>query len=48
VSGIFGELYAAIDRPLPAFGYPEATRSFWQHGDRFASLGAKAHQLMGT
>lgn len=47
-SGVLGELMARLGRPVSACGYPEATRSYWQHHERFASMGAKPHQLMMT
>ncbi len=47
-SGTLGELMARLGRPVPACGYPEATRSYWQHHDRFASMGGKPHQLMSS
>jgi|CXWL01.1.fsa_nt_gi phytoene dehydrogenase-like protein len=47
-SGSLGELMARLGRAVPACGYPEATRSYWQHGDHFSSMGAKPHQLMTT
>ena len=48
VSGPLAELMARLGRPVPECGYPEATLSYWQHHDRFASMGAKPHQLMTT
>jgi phytoene dehydrogenase-like protein len=47
-SGPLAEVMRRLGQPVPPCGYPEATRSFWQHGERFASMGAKPHQLMTT
>ncbi len=45
-SGVLAEVMGRLGRPVPVCGYPEATRSYWQHHERFASMGAKPHQLM--
>lgn len=45
-SGVLSDVMGRLGREVPVCGYPEATRSYWQHHDRFASMGAKAHQLM--
>lgn len=47
-SGVLAEVMGRLGRPVPVCGYPEATRSYWQHHDRFAPMGAKAHQVMTT
>jgi phytoene dehydrogenase-like protein len=47
-SGVLAEVMGRLGRPIPECGYPQATRSYWQHHDRFASMGAKPHQLMTT
>ncbi len=45
-SGVLADVMGRLGRDVPTCGYPEATRSYWQHHERFASMGAKAHQLM--
>jgi phytoene dehydrogenase-like protein len=47
-SGPLGELMGRLGRPVPTCGYPDAMRSYWVHGHRFAALGAKPHQIMTT
>jgi phytoene dehydrogenase-like protein len=45
-SGVLADVMTGLGREVPTCGFPLATRSFWQHHDRFAALGAKPHQLM--
>ena len=45
-SGVLAEVMARLERPVPECGYVDATRSYWQHHERFASMGSKPHQLM--
>lgn len=47
-TGFLGELMARLGRPVPKCGYPEPIKSYWADEDRFASVGAKPHQLLGT
>jgi len=47
-SGPLGELMGRLGRDVPMCGYPEAMRSYWVHGDRFAAMGAKPHQVLTT
>lgn len=47
-SGVLAEVMGRLGREVPVCGYPLATRSYWQHHERFASMGAKPHQLMTT
>ncbi|MBI5290205.1 MAG: FAD-dependent oxidoreductase [Chloroflexi bacterium] len=47
-SGPLGELMGRLGRPVSKNGYPQATRSYWVHDGRFASLGAKPHQVLTT
>ena len=47
-TGFLGELMGRLGRPVPRCGYPEPVKSYWADDDRFASVGAKPHQLLGT
>ena len=48
VSGPLAELMGRLGRSVPKCGYPEAVRSYWAHDGRFASMGAKPHQVLTT
>ncbi|HLB24227.1 MAG TPA: NAD(P)/FAD-dependent oxidoreductase [Dehalococcoidia bacterium] len=48
LSGPLAELMGRLGRSVPECGYPEAMRSYWVHGDRFAAMGAKPHQVLTT
>lgn len=47
-SGFLGELMARLERPVPECGFPDASKSYWADGARFASIGSKPHQALLT
>ncbi|MEX2227087.1 MAG: FAD-dependent oxidoreductase [Dehalococcoidia bacterium] len=47
-SGFLGDVLRRLDRPSLPYNVPDAMKSYWSLGDRFASLGAKPHQLLAT
>jgi phytoene dehydrogenase-like protein len=47
-SGFLGDVLRRLGRPPLAYGIPDNNKAFWVIGERFASIGAKPHQLMTT
>lgn len=45
-SGYLADVWRRLGRQPLAYGLPDATKSYWVLGDRFASMGAKPHQLL--
>jgi len=47
-TGLLGQVLARLGRPRLPYNVPEPTLAYWADGDRFASLGAKPHQVLTT
>jgi len=47
-SGPLGDVLRRLGRPMLDAPLPDALKSYWADGDRYGSIGAKPHQLLGT
>jgi phytoene dehydrogenase-like protein len=47
-SGLLGDVMRRLGRPPVPYGTPDPLRSYWSDGDRFGSIGAKAHHVLTT